>query len=190
MDYRLFSEMMLKIDPFLIFFFRLTGVALMDFFVGIFALAMMCVVIGEFTLSLALRFNRDHLKMMQKDILHQEHLSLQAYQMKDRTGYKALNRAANDAWGKHFFTMAAYSAGMLWPAPFALAWLNTRFEAVAFDLSAPLSLAFGNTVRYPFIFILAYMLCRLLFKYLRPFLPYFKQVQKMLDDKKPQSSLY
>lgn len=186
MGYDLLSELMLQLDPLLIFFFRRTGVSLLDFFIGIFSLAMMCVVIGETTLSLALRFNRSHIDRLQQEILHQETLSLQAYQMNDRPGYKALNQSANDAWGKHFFTMAAYSAGMLWPVPFALAWLNTRFQAVAFALSAPLSWIFGDTVRYPFIFILTYILCRILFKYMRPHLPYFRQVQHMLDAKTRQ----
>jgi hypothetical protein len=177
------NNLIIYIDPCLIFFFRLTGVALLDFFIGVFVLAMGCVVIGEVTLSLALRYNRDHIDGLQKEILHRESLSIQAYQMSDRPGYSALNKAANDAWGKHFFTMAAYSAGMLWPVPFAMAWMNTRFQAVTFPLPLPLSWIFGETIQYPFIFILVYILCRILFKYSRPWLPYFGQVQRMLDSR-------
>ena len=172
---------MLQLDPVLVSFFRWTGFAFPDFYIGVFMLAMGCVVIGEVTLSLALRFNRDHLDGLEKEITHRESLSIQAYQMNDRPGYAALNKAANDAWGKHFFTMAAYSAGMLWPVPFAMAWMNTRFQAVPFPLPIPLSWIFGETIHYPFIFILIYILCRILFKYSRPWLPYFRQVQKMLD---------
>lgn len=173
----------LQLDPYLIFFFRLTDIALLDFYIGVFMLAMECVVIGEVTLSLALRFNRKHIDGLEREITHQERLSIQAYQMNDRPGYSALNKAAKDAWGKHFFTMAAYSAGMLWPAPFAMAWLNTRFQAVPFPLPIPLSWIFGESIQYPFIFIIMYILCRILFKYARPWLPYFRQVQRMLDSK-------
>jgi hypothetical protein len=174
---------LLQFDPYLIFFFRLTGLALLDFYIGVFVLAMGCVIIGEVTLSLALRFNRHHLDKLEQEITYREDLSVQAYQMNNRSGYSALNRAANDAWGKHFFTMAAYSAGMLWPAPFAMAWMNIRFQAVLFDLPAPLSWIFGDAIQYPFIFIIIYILCRILFKYARPWLPYFRHVQIMLDSK-------
>ncbi|MFH0727860.1 MAG: hypothetical protein V2B19_16155 [Pseudomonadota bacterium] len=183
MGFGYIHNVMLQFDPFFIFFFRLTGLTLLDFYIGVFMLAMGCVVIGEVTLSLALRFNRNHLDRLEKEITHRESLSIQAYQMSDRPGYSALNKAANDAWGKHFFTMAAYSAGMLWPAPFAMAWLNTRFQEVPFPLPIPLSWIFGESIQYPFIFIIIYILCRILFKYARPWLPYFRQVQRMLDSK-------
>lgn len=174
---------MLQLDPVLISFFRWTGLALLDFYIGVFILAMGCVVIGEVTLSLALRFNQGYLDGLRKEMTQQERLSFQAYQMEDHSGYKALNKAANDAWGKHFFTMAAYSAGMLWPVPFAMAWMNTRFQAVPFALPVPVSWIFGETIHYPFIFIIIYILCRILFKYSRPWLPYFRQVQLMLDSR-------
>jgi hypothetical protein len=110
-----------------------------------------------------------------------EQLSIQAYQQGDSTSYHAFNKAANDAWGKHFFTMAAYSAGMLWPVPFALAWLHLRFADVDFPLAFPLSLLFGETVGYAYTFIPLYILSRILFKHMRSWLPYFRTVQKMLD---------
>jgi hypothetical protein len=181
MAYDFLDHMMLRLDPLFIFFFRLTGVAFPDFLIGVFVLAMACVMIGEATLSLALRFNRDHIDGLRKEILKRDSQSAQAYHTADRMGYKALNKAANDAWGKHFFTMAAYSAGMLWPAPFAMAWMNIRFQGVFFDLCKPLSWIFGETIQYPFVFVIIYILCRILFKYCRPWLPYFKQVQQMLD---------
>jgi hypothetical protein len=171
------------LDPYLIFFFRWTGVPFIDFLIGLFCLSMGCVVIGEVTLSLTLRFNQDYLDRLVAETSERENLSRQAYHLNDRPGYKALNKAAHDAWGKHFFTMAAYSAGMLWPIPFAMAWLNTRFQTITFPLPPPLSWIFGATIQYPFIFILIYILNRILFKYLRPWLPYFKQVQQRLNDR-------
>lgn len=178
---QVFYEAMRWIDPILIGFFRLTGYPLADFFTGVFCLCMLCVVLGELTISAAIRMNRKHLQDLKQEVSYKEKLSFQAYAADDHVSYKALNKAANDAWGRYFFTMAAYSAGILWPVPFALGWMQTRFQDVDFELAFPLNLVFGDQVGYPFIFIPMYILARIVFKYLRPRLPYFRGVQKMLD---------
>lgn len=151
------------------------------FFIGTTCLAMVTVMLGEMVISISIRLNRRHLDTLTDTIVHHEALSMRAYAEGDKTSYKALNKVAIDDWGKHFFTMAAYSAGMLAPVPFALAWMQHRFHGVEFSMGWPLRFVFGNTVSYPFIFLLLYILCRIVFKYLRPWLPYFKNVQKMLD---------
>ncbi len=117
-------------------FFVLAEEPILDFFIGSFCLAMLCVVAGELTLSVAVRFNRKHIDDLKKEIDQKEKLSLQAQQLGDRASYKALNKAANDAWGRHFFTMVAYSAGILWPIPFALAWMQTRFQGIDFPVAS------------------------------------------------------
>jgi hypothetical protein len=169
-------------DMVLISPYRLIPIPLIGFFVGTFCLVMWCVVIGEFTLSLAIRFNRRHINALKGEIAERESLSIQAYAAGDRAGYKALNKQANDAWGRHFFTMAAYSAGMLWPLPFALAWMQTRFAAVEFAFPDSLPLLSGHAVGYPFFFIPLYILARILFGRLRSRLPYFRGVHKMLHE--------
>lgn len=151
------------------------------FFIGTTCLAMVTVMLGEVVISISIRLNRRHLDTLTRNIVHHEALSMRAYAEGDKTSYKALNKVAHDAWGKHFFTMAAYSAGMLAPVPFALAWMQHRFHGVDFIMGWPLQFVFGETISYPFIFILLYILCRIVFKYIRPHLPYFKNVQKMLD---------
>jgi hypothetical protein len=151
------------------------------FMVGTFCLCMLCVILGELTISAGIRLNREHLQELKKEVSNKEKLSMQAYAEKDRISYKALNKAANDAWGKYFFTMAAYSGGILWPVPFALAWMQSRFNDVDFELLFPLDRLLGDNVGYPFIFIPMYILARILFKYLRPRLPYFRGVQAMID---------
>ena len=118
---------------------------------------------------------------MKAEMLEKERLSMAAHQAGDKEGYKALNKEATDVWGKSFFTMVAHSAGILWPLPFALGWMNTRFANVDFPVAPPLSLIFENGVGYSFTFIPMYILARILFKYMRPYLPYFKGVQRMLD---------
>jgi len=176
-----FFEAMRVFDPILIGFFRITGHALIDFFTGVFCLCMVCVALGELTISAAIRLNRSHLQALKHEVSRKEALSMQAYAEGDRVSYRALNKAANDAWGRYFFTMTAYSAGILWPVPFALGWMQTRFYNVNFDLAFPLSFLFGKSVGYAFSFIPVYILCRILFKYMRPYLPYFKGIQQTLD---------
>jgi hypothetical protein len=172
----------------LIAFYRITGYSLLDYFIGTMFLGLLCVVVGEVSVSLAIRFNKHYLDSMSREMNEKERLAMAAYQAGNKDGYKALNKEATDVWGKHFFTMVAYSAGILWPIPFALGWMQTRFSGVEFDLAFPLSLIFGKSVGYIFTFIPIYILCRILFKYMRPHLPYFKGVQKLLDESGTQKS--
>jgi hypothetical protein len=172
----------LQVDSFLIAFYRITGDSLVDYFIGTMILGFICVVAGELSVSLAIRFNKRYLDSMSREMKEKERLAFEAYAAGDKDGYKALNKEATDVWGKHFFTMAAYSAGIFWPIPIALGWMQTRFAGVEFDLAFPLSLIFGKSVGYIFTFIPIYILCRILFKYMRPHLPYFKGVQKLLND--------
>jgi hypothetical protein len=177
----LFAYISFYLDGTLILLYRISGHPLVDYFIGTFLLGLICVIIGELTVSLALRFNKPYLDELTGEMLKKEALSIEAYKAGDKTSYRALNKVATDAWGKRFFTMVAYSAGMLWPIPFALGWMQTRFNAIEFQLAFPLSLAFG-TVGYTFTFIPLYILGRILFKYLRPWLPYFRGVQRRLDE--------
>jgi hypothetical protein len=177
----MFNEIIRLTDLILISPFRLTSDPLAGFMIGTFCLCMLCVILGELTISAGIRLNLKHLQELKKEVSHKEKLSMQAYAEEDRVSYKALNKAANDAWGKYFFTMAAYSGGILWPVPFALAWMQSRFHDVDFELLFPLDRLLGENVGYPFIFIPMYILARILFKYLRPRLPYFRGVQAMLD---------
>jgi len=177
----LLDTLSLQADSFLITFYRITGFGLIDYFIGTTILAFFCIVAGELSISLAIRFNKRYLDAMSRKMSEKEALALEAYRAGDQAGYKALNKEATDAWGKHFFTMVAYSAGILWPIPLALGWMQTRFAEVQFDLAFPLSLIFGKSVGYIFTFIPIYILCRIVFKYMRPHLPYFKGVQKLLN---------
>jgi len=176
------DTLVLQADSFLIAFYRITGYSLFDYFIGTMFLGFLCVVIGELSVSLAIRFNKRYLDSMSREMAEKERLSLEAHRAGDTEGYKALNKEATDVWGKHFFTMVAYSAGILWPLPFALGWMQTRFADVEFNLAFPLSLIFGKSVGYIFTFIPIYILCRIFFKYMRPYLPYFKGVQKILNN--------
>ena len=183
-----FTAFFYHIDGFLIFFYRLTGYSFVDYIIGTMVLAFICVIIGELCVSLAIRFNKRYLDSMSREMKEKERLSIEARRAGDLDSYKALNKEATDVWGKHFFTMVAYSAGILWPLPFALGWMQTRFAGVEFDLAFPLSLIFGKSVGYIFTFIPIYILCRIFFKYMRPYLPYFKGVQKVLNQNATKES--
>ena len=176
-----FTEIFYHIDGFLIYFYRLTGHSFVDYIIGTMVLGFICVIIGELSVSLAIRYNKSYLDSMSREMKKKEMLALEARRAGDEVGYKSLNKEATDVWGKHFFTMVAYSAGILWPIPFALGWMQTRFSGVEFDLAFPLSLIFGKSVGYIFTFIPIYILCRILFKYMRPYLPYFKGIQTLLN---------
>jgi hypothetical protein len=184
----MFNEIIKLTDLVLIGPYRLTGDPLAGFMIGTFCLCMICVILGELTISAGIRLNRKHLRELREEVSQKERLSLQAYAEEDRVSYRALNKAANDAWGRHFFTMAAYSGGILWPVPFALAWMQSRFQGVDFELIFPLNRLLGDNVGYPFIFIPMYILARIAFKYLRPRLPYFRGVQAMLDQSGAESA--
>ena len=177
------DKLFYHVDGFLVFFYRITGVAPMDYFIGTFVLAMICVMVGEVSISLAIRFNKSYIDDLNREVDEKEALSIQAYEQDDKRSYRALNKDATDAWGKKFFTMAGYSAGLLWPIPVALGWMQTRFHGVEFPLAYPLSLLIDRSMGYIFSFIPIYILSRIIFKYLRPYLPYFRGIQGLLDEK-------
>ncbi|MBW1615122.1 MAG: hypothetical protein JRJ49_01045 [Deltaproteobacteria bacterium] len=130
-------------------------------------LAFICAIIGDIIFFTGKKINGKYIKKMTTEMNQKEKLSFRAYQEGDKAGYKALNKEATEAWGKNFFTMAAYSAGMLAPIPFALGWMDTRFSEVKFLLAYPFSLIFGDAVGYTFTFIPIYILSRIIFKYIR-----------------------
>lgn len=173
-------ELIRWVDPVLISPFRLIDEPMMGFFTGTFCLCMLAVAVGDMTVAGAVRLNRRHLQDLKHEVSRMEALSIQAYAAGDRVSYKALNDESNDAWGRYFFTMAAYSAGMLWPVPFALGWMQTRFQSVEFELVWPFNLLVGDSVGYPFIFIPMYILARIVFKHLRLWLRCFRDVQARL----------
>jgi hypothetical protein len=62
--------------------------------------------------------------------------------------------------------------------------MQSRFSDVAFHFVYPISLIMPAT-GYFTTFILSYILARIVFKNVRPYLPYFRTVQKMLDHEQP-----
>ncbi len=174
-----FNQFYLFIDPWIIPLYRMTGITMADYMIGTFCLSLAAVLLGEVTVSIALRANKPYIRGLSDRILVKEAMAGAAFRTGDMAGYKALNKEATDAWGKKFFAMIAHSAAILWPVPFALGWMQTRFAGVDFPVTFPFTLV-TDSVGYTFSFFPIYILGRIVFGRLRPHLPYFSSVHKSL----------
>lgn len=160
---------------FLIVLYRITGNPVLDYFAGTFLLALLTVLIGEFTVSLVFKINKNHLDKLNARLADLHNLSLLALKKGDKKSYQACNKEANDAFGRVFFNMFGLSAASLWPIFFALAWMQQRFSGIGFPI--PFT---GYEVNYVVTFLVCYFLARILFGRIKHKLPYFKGVHEML----------
>ncbi len=170
----------LLIDAFLIYPYRLLETPIFGFLLGTFCLAFLCVVAGQFTLSVAFRANCRWIMGDNREMVRMHNLSVQALIAKDKGSYKACNKEANDAFGKVFFSQVALSVSSLWPIPFALGWMQTRFMSVDFLLPVSLPMI-GDAVGYTFSFIPLYILSYILFGKIKHRLPYFRNIRKWVQ---------
>ncbi len=167
-----------QLDAFLIYFFRLADNPMLGYLSGIAVLALGCVILGELSMGVAYRWNHVFLARDSRSLVRMQNGSLRALQARDKEGYKALNREANDAFGKLFFTQVALAAASLWPLPFAMHWLQARFGEVVFAL--PITLPpVGDSVGYAFTFIPMYILVRILFGHVKGRLPFFRGIRAL-----------
>lgn len=167
-----------QLDVFLIYFFRLADNPMLGYLSGIAVLALGCVILGELSMGVAYRWNHVFLARDSRSLVRLQNGSLRALQARDKEGYQALNRAANDAFGKLFFTQVALAAASLWPLPFAMHWLQARFGDVFFSLPVTLPKV-GDSVGYAFTFIPMYILVRILFGKVKGRLPFFRGIRVM-----------
>lgn len=163
------------LDPVLILLYRLTGDPLTDYYLGTFLLALLTVLVGEFTISFVYRINKTHLEKLNARVEKMKRLSSEALALGDQEGYKACNKEGNDAFGQLFFNKFGLSAASLWPIFFALAWMQERFAEI--DLPLPL---IGLEINYFFFFVLCYIAARIFFGRIKPKLPYFKGIHQTL----------
>jgi len=74
-----------------------------------------------------------------------------------------------------FFNMFGLSAASLWPACFALAWMQERF------IDLPLSIPFTELkANYVVVFLVCYIGAKIFFGRVKRHLPYFKGMHQML----------
>ncbi len=143
-------------------FFRFPNDPLTGYYLGIFVLSLTCVIIGEYSISIAFKVNKDKITRDNNDINHFQDLSIEALKAGDKKAYKACNSIANDAFGKSFFSQITLSASSLWPLFIALGWMQYRFTEVEFSLPFPI---FGTTFSagYFLTFVFCYITTRILF---------------------------
>ena len=178
-----FQTLYVYIDAFLVFFYRIPENPVLGYFVGTSVLCVLCVLFGEFTISLAFRCNKKHIDRDNSKMVRMQDLSVRALMAKDKKSFKACNKEANEAFGKVFFSQIALAASSLWPVPFAMGWMQTRFLEVEFLL--PFSIpGVGSSVGYAFTFLPMYILARIFFGKIRRKLPYFTKMENVLDSYK------
>ena len=164
----------LYLDGLLILPFRLPGDPVAGFWLGAGLLALACALLGEYSMALAYLCNRDHYRTQTREMTRMHNLSIRAIQAKDKSGYLAANRLANEHFGKAFFARSGLFATSLWPAPLALTWMSTRFAGL--DIPFPgvgLSLGFSGA------FILLYVSARMITAKAGRLLPFVRRARSL-----------
>jgi uncharacterized membrane protein (DUF106 family) len=164
------------LDPVILPFYQLTGIRSLDGVIGTLVLSLIVVVIGEFTISLVFLVNRKHLDKLNRQLKKFSDLSQEALRLGDEASYKALNKQANDAYGHVFFNKFGLSAAALWPAFFALDWMQPHFGETGVAIPR-----YASGVNYVVVFLFCYILARMVFGRLKRHLPYFKSQYQMLQ---------
>ncbi len=166
----------LWLDSYLIWFYRLTGSAEVNFLLGTLALAVHSLLVGEFTAWLASLMVRRHFQPVAGEAKRYQDLSMEALKAGDRPAYEAANRLANEAFGKSFFMQVALSATFFWPIFLALAWMQQRF------LEVPLPLPFlGFSLGYTGVFVILYIAVYFAFKGVKRRMSYFRRLKEGMD---------
>jgi hypothetical protein len=164
--------LLLALDPYLIWCYRLPGNAYVGFLLGTFVLVLICLIVGDLTFSLATRLLGKHLDRTATEAGKYQDLSIDAAKAGDKAAFKAANKLANDAFGRSFFSLMALSMARLWPAPFALAWMQYRFFEVEFPLPGT-----NWSLGYLGVFIIIYVAAYFLFKQVQRRLPFYRSHQ-------------
>ncbi|MBW1797133.1 MAG: hypothetical protein JRJ21_01740 [Deltaproteobacteria bacterium] len=157
-----FTWLMELVDAFLIAPYRWPQDPVLGWWLGTFILALWSTILGEITLAIAFRANRSHVKETTREMTEYHDRSMNALKAGDKGAYRAINKLANEAFGKTFFLQIAMASASLWPVACALGWMQTRFSNIRFPLPFDMPLL-GETAGYPFIFIPLYILTRIIF---------------------------
>jgi hypothetical protein len=160
----------LALDPYLIWFYRLTGQAEVNFFLGTLAVAVFALLLGEFTSFLASFVVQRHFDQVGGEARKYQDLSLEALKAGDRPAYEAANRVANESFSKSFFMQIALSATYFWPIFFILGWMQHRFLNIEFPLPVV-----GFPLGYVGVFVLLYIPVYVLYKKIKRRLPRWRR---------------
>ncbi|MFP4477494.1 MAG: hypothetical protein ACLFOY_18165 [Desulfatibacillaceae bacterium] len=174
------NELFLLVDSALIWLYRLPEIPILGYYLGTFVLALLCVVAGTLTVYAAHAVNGAVLKKTGEKMVDMQNASIHALAQKDKEAYKACNHEANEAFGRYFFSQIALGASSLWPAAFALTWMQGRFGEVEFVLPGP-----GWSVGFVFTFVLLYVLAHRLFSRVKRRLPLFAAAERYVGAHMP-----
>jgi hypothetical protein len=167
-------------DPYLIWFYRITGWSFIDFLIGTFILCTIATVIGELTISVVFLINRKYISVVTEEVARYQDLAGKAASSGNNAVYVACNDMANEAFGKSFFMQIAMSGASLWPVFFAVDWMRYRFDDIEFQL--PFT---DNTIGFLCVFIALYAAARLVFGKIKYKLPYFRNIRAILNNYEP-----
>jgi ABC-type multidrug transport system fused ATPase/permease subunit len=165
----------LFLDPYLIWFYRLTGQPGWNFIIGTSVVAVLALMVGELTSFLASLLVRRHFTQVAGEAKKYQDLSMEALKAGNRPAYEAANKLANEAFGKAFFMQITLGASFLWPIFFVLAWMSYRFADLEFPVPY-LHFSLGYIAVFLFLLVAAYFV----FKPLKCRIPYFRRIQAML----------
>lgn len=170
----------LWLDALLISPYRWIGPPIAGYLLGTAVLCFYCVIIGHLTVWVSVRFNHVMLRDQTQEMVHKQNLSVYALLSKKKSAYTALNREANDAFGRVFFSHLAISAASLWPIPFALSWMQSRFGAVEFLLPMRLP-GIGDHVGYAFTFFPLFILIYIGFGKVRRHVGFGRAIDRQIE---------
>lgn len=169
------------IDPFLIAPYRWFASSELSFWIGTAVLAIVCLVVGELALTLVYMTNRTYYAGLNKKMVRMHNVSIQAICSKDKAIFKAANTWANEYFGKVFFSQAALFGVSIWGLPFAMGWLQTRFEGITI-YSIPY---FGQPLGYTFVMLTCYIALRFGLSKIRSRIPVLSWLERIrLEDAK------
>jgi hypothetical protein len=153
----------LYLDHYLIWFFRLTNMPLVDFLIGTAVMALLALCLGKFGSAAVLTAGRRYTQHVVGEAKKYQDLSHEALKIGDRSAYEAANKLANEAFNKSFFHGVAQSAAYFWPVGLVLAWMQYRFLNIEL-LTIP---GTGLTIGFVGVFILLYTMIILIINYIK-----------------------
>ncbi|MEZ0576041.1 hypothetical protein [Halodesulfovibrio aestuarii] len=186
------------LDPFFIAPYRWISNPEMAVWMGSIVLGLWCVFAGEISSIFIYHVNRAYYAKLNAKMVRMHNLSIEAIKQKDKANFKAANTWANEYFGKVFFAQAAFFAVSLWPVPFALGWMQTRFTGVDIVSFPMLSVDFDKfsltnlstdfissttvSLGYAFVLLTSYIALRYTLYKTRKYIPFLRNIEAMREE--------
>lgn len=191
------QSLYVTLDPIFIAPYRWFSEPAIAFWIGSLALSLWCIFAGEISSIFIYRVNRAYYAKLNEKMVHMHNLSIEAIKLKDKENFKAANKWANEYFGKVFFAQAAFFAVSLWPVPFALGWMQSRFTGIDIVSVPMLSLDFNKlslteiptnffssttlSLGYAFVLLTCYIAMRYLLYKTRKYIPVLCKVEELRE---------